>query len=224
MDENDQSNDLHARIKARLAAKKLTPNAASVQAGLDKSYLRKMFERPGSHPNAASAKKLAPVLGMTIEELIGGEAGEAAPTPELVRHPDSLPPIPVRGTVAGSHESGAFQFDGSDIEYVGRYPALANRPKVYALYVEGDSMGPEHKAGAIRFVDPGVSPRIGDTVVVTIMDPERGLYAVLGHLVRRGDVIVIGKLNPLREIEFPKQLVHSIHHVLTDNELAGAAG
>lgn len=218
--------DVHDRIQKRLAKLNLTANAASVKAGLDKSYLRKLFERPGSRPNAASARKLGAVLKMSLEELAGPTDQNGAETPspiELLRPRDALPPVPVRGTVAGSHESGAFQFDGSDIEYVERYPALASRRKVYALYVEGDSMIPEHKPGAIRFVDPSVSPRIGDTVVITVMDPDRGLYAVLGHLLRRGDSVVIGKLNPPLNITIPRLLVHSIHPVLTDNELAGTA-
>lgn len=225
MNSEVEIDEVHERMRQQLDAVGLTPNAASVAAGLDKSYLRKLFERPGSRPNASSSRKLSPILRMSIEELAGGNLPGDLRTHRPINEPnvsrDSLPPIPVRGTVAGSHESGAFQFDGSDIEYIDRYPALADRPKVYALYVEGDSMAPEHKPGAIRFVDPSVLPRVGDTVVVTVMDPDRGLFAVLGHLVRRGDAVVIGKLNPPQEIEYPKLLIHTIHHVMTDNELAG---
>ncbi|WP_421925518.1 XRE family transcriptional regulator [Neoaquamicrobium sediminum] len=213
---------MHERIRRRLEELGVTAYAVSIAAGKDKSYLRKMLGRPGMRPGADTLAALARALKMPVADLLVDEASEHVPaSPEPVRVPDRLEAVPVRGTVAGSHESGAFQFDGSDVDYVERFPALANRPKVYGLYVEGDSMSPEHKHGAIRFVDPTIQPKVGDTVVVTVLDPDRGLYAILGHLVRRAEMVTIGKLNPPRDIEIPRSLIHSIHKVLTDNELAG---
>lgn len=222
MDSKPETDPVHELLRKRIDALGLNPSSASRKAGLDKTYLRKLFERPGSRPGLAAAKQLSDVLGIAVSDLT--DEGVTDPLPnstEQVRISDALPPVPVRGTVAGSHELGAFQFDGADVDYVERYPALAKRPRVYALYVEGDSMAPEHKPGAIRFVDPGQRVEIGDTVVVTVMDPDRGLYAVLGNLAARNERVVLNKLNPERQIKISRLLVRSMHHVLTDNELAG---
>jgi SOS-response transcriptional repressor LexA len=222
METTPATDAVHERLRKRIEALGLNPSSASRKAGLDKTYLRKLFERPGSRPGLAAAKQLSDVLGIAVADLTDDVAQDVVPAQsEPVRISDALPPVPVRGTVAGSHDLGAFQFDGSDVDYVDRYPSLAKRPRVYALYVEGDSMYPEHKPGAIRFVDPVERVSIGDTVVVTVMDPNRGLYAVLGNLAARGDEVVLNKLNPERQVRFSRLMVRSVHHVLTDNELAG---
>jgi hypothetical protein len=227
MPEQADIDPVHQRIVDRIEELGLTAHAVSLAADLDKSYLRKLLKTPGSRPGVEAFEAIASVLKTTVSALMGRDhdvPAEVPIKPDYIRLSDSLPPVPIRGTVAGSHESGAFQFDGSDVDTIERYPALVNRPRVYALYVEGDSMVPEHKPGAIRFVDPAATVRQGDTVVVTVRDIDRGLFAVLGNLVRRGDQVVLGKLNPPREISFDRLQVHSIHHVLTDNELAGLSG
>ncbi len=44
---------------------------------------------------------------------------------------------------------------------------------------------------------------------------------MIGHLISRGEEIVIGKLNPKKEVRIPRLLVKRIHKVLSQNELFG---
>ena len=126
------------------------------------------------------------------------------------------------GTAAGSL-SGAFQFEGGIVDYVVRPPALANAKGIYALYIEGPSMIPEHRPGDLRFAHPHRHPHIGDTVVITAKYSENGPYEnFIKNLVRRsGDRLIVEQLNPPTQIEFDMKFVASVHKILTMNELFG---
>lgn len=138
------------------------------------------------------------------------------------RTSDELEAIPVRGAAAGSHEKGAFQFTGEDTDYIERPRALAGQRKVFAVYVVEDSMQPEHPHGALRIATPDRPAKPGDTVIIEAQDdPDAGEWAMIGHLVSRGDIIRIGKLNPERVIEVPSAFVKKIYKVLDLNELFG---
>ncbi len=205
----------------------MTPDGASAAAGLDRSYMRKLFEKPGVSPRAETLGAIARVLGVTVAELIG----EAPPASTDVRAAPILPPlastmpndVPVMGTVAASHARGSFQFEGGVIEYVRRPPALTGARNVYAIYVEGTSMEPEHRPGDLRFVHPDRPPRIGDTVVVqTRTGDHEPPAAVLGHYLRKTPTsVVIGKLNPTATVELKRDFVVSVHRVMTLNDLFG---
>ncbi len=127
------------------------------------------------------------------------------------------------GTAAGSHLSGAFQLGDNVIDWARRPPAMNGARDLYALYVEGSSMEPEHRPGDLRFVHPGRPPRLGDSVIVQIRYAEHDpIQAMIGHLVRRtGDKVVIGKLNPEATVELKRGHVLAVHKVLTMNELFG---
>lgn len=74
--------------------------------------------------------------------------------------------LPVLGTAAGS-VSGSFQLlDKKPVGFVKRPPGIAPHSDVYAVYITGDSMSPEHRNRDLRFTDPGAEARIGDSVIV----------------------------------------------------------
>ena len=232
-----RNRDLRARIRERLQVLGLSEEAASRAAGLDKTYLRKLFDRPDSSPRLDSLEKMAGVLGVTGEWLLHGRGEPPAPAAtdkpaakELRPVDLALPPatampldLPVMGTAAGSHARGAFQFEGGVIDYVRRPPALAGSKSAYALYIEGTSMEPEHRQGDLRFVHPDRPPRIGDSVVVQSRHNDLdGIEATIGHLVgRTATVVKIGKLNPTATVEIPRVFVVAVHKVLTVNDLFG---
>lgn len=94
---------------------------------------------------------------------------------------------------------------------------------LYAVYVEGTSMVPEHNPGDLRFVHPDRPPKVGDSVVLEIQyngnDSKEGM---IGRLLKRTEKsIFIGKLNPEATVELKRETVVSIHKVLTINELFG---
>lgn len=134
--------------------------------------------------------------------------------------------VPVLGTAMGANGEGAFELNqtGGVVDMVLRGPGIANSRKVFAIYVEGDSMLPRHRPGELRYCDPGRPPRSGDDVVVVLAakDPGRAPQAFLKELVRRGATeIVLRQFNPDRELRFPLDQVQQVIRVLTMNEVMG---
>lgn len=219
MSDSPENNPLHDRIRDRLDALGLTPEQASRAAGLDKTYLRKLFDRPSASPRTENMGALARALQTSVAELIG----DATATP--ARPKLAVPPmpndVPVMGTAAGSF-LGSFQIEAGPVDYVRRPPALANAQDVYALFIEGASMEPEHRPGDLRFVSARRPARIGDSVIVQTRNHDKDrIEAMIGHLVKRGEDVVIAKLNPPSTVKIKGATVVAVHKVLTMNELFG---
>ncbi|MGW6779417.1 XRE family transcriptional regulator [Brucella pseudogrignonensis] len=227
--------NIQKRIRERLEALDLTPEQASRKAGLDKTYLRKLFERPSASPRGNTLEALAKALEVEISHLISTDDSIVEKVSNDVTHNDVKsanvnPPsrqvmpndVPVLGTAAGSME-GAFQLVDGVIDYVRRPPALMNSRDIYSIFVEGSSMYPEHKHGDLRFINPHKPARVGDSIVIQIKNDGRLTYdAMIGHLVRRtATQLVIGKLNPEMTLTYSLEDIVSVHKVLDMNELFG---
>lgn len=228
-------NTIQQRIRERLEALDLTPEQASRKAGLDKTYLRKLFERPSASPRGNTLEALAKALDVDIAQLIStGDSVVEKVSSDLtnndVKTANVNPPsrqvmpndVPVLGTAAGSME-GAFQLVDGVIDYVRRPPALMNSRDIYSIFVEGSSMYPEHKHGDLRFINPHKPARVGDSIVIQIKNNGRLTYdAMIGHLVKRtATQLVIGKLNPEMSLTYSLDDIVSVHKVLDMNELFG---
>lgn len=244
------TNALHERIRQRLDILQLSEEAASLRMGADRSYLRKLFDRPDSSPRGATLTRLAQALDTTEAWLLTGKGDDEIPpgamgfvthlafepemtVPQASKAPKAAPPLPARqampldvpvmGTAAGSHLRGAFQFEGGIIDYVRRPPGLMNAKDIYALFVEGTSMEPQFFAGDLIYVHPHRPAKAGDIVVITCKNGEhQSEEATLGIYRRKTEkAVVIAKHNPKAEIELNRGLVTAIHRVLTTNELFG---
>jgi len=159
-----------------------------------------------------------------LANAFGCMPAELLPKPANASPFDMLPEnLPVLGTAAGSF-SGAFLLDDKNpIGHVRRPPGLADNSNVYAIYVIGDSMCPEHRNGELRFVDPDRPPRIGDSVIVQTENfPGDSVQSFIKHLKAKGpEGLLLGQLNPAGEIKIANQVVRSIHRILSLNELFG---
>jgi len=232
---SDEQSPLVRRIHERLEALETNATAVSLSASDNKDLLRDILNGRTKNPRTDTIRKIAEALGTTVEWLMEGD-GEPAPVP-LAGRPTSnlrmagvkLPAlaglardVPVMGTAAGSL-AGAFQFEGGVVDYVARPPALVGAKNAYSMYVDGNSMAPEHNSGDLRFVHPDRKVHIGDSVVVTAKYSEHGPYeSFIKRLVRRtGDRIIVEQLNPPATIEFDLRFVASVHKVLTMNDLFG---
>jgi phage repressor protein C with HTH and peptisase S24 domain len=134
-----------------------------------------------------------------------------------------LPDVEVLGTVLGSREDEFLILD-EPIEYVRRMPGIMGKAKVYALYVQGDSMSPWQESGDLIYVDPNVPPRIGDYVVVQLKKVKEGdgRQAFVKRLIGRSpSKLKLAQYQPAKEIEFPTDRVASVHRVLSTKELSG---
>lgn len=130
--------------------------------------------------------------------------------------------VPVFGT-AQCGDDGAFLLNtGDPIDWVRRAPGIQHKRDVYAIYVEGDSMLPAYRPGALVYVDPNRKPHNGCDVIVQV--PARkdgdGPMCYLKRLVRRtGSAVIVQQFNPEKEISLP--LAAILHRVLTLEELLG---
>lgn len=223
--------DVLKRIEARLNAVGLSASAAGKKAGAPdaiRDLRRAVNGKDGRRQGISltSLQKLAPVLDTTVAWLLNGEGAEhvdARPSVDEKSLGYTDDDIPVLGTVAGALGEGAFQISTDPIEYVTRPPALKNARNVYAVYVENESMSPEHKPGDLRLVHPGRIPKSGDTVVVQVKNgPNQPTQAYIKTFIKRsGDYIVCSQLSPLATIRFKLSTVIALHKVLTQNELFG---
>lgn len=231
---------LHAKLKARLEELNMSPEEASRKAGLDKTYLRKLFERPSSRPRLDTLEKLARSLFIDARELLNADfvvtrpdgatvlgevkGGDVTPAGVELPHLNAMATdLPVLGTAAGSAR-GAFQLETANVvDYVRRPPALTRARNAYALFVQGESMIPEHNPGDLRFVNPDRPARIGDSVVVQAKAGEHeNIEATIGHYLKMApNEIIIGKLNPKQQISIARDTVIAVHKVLTMNDLFG---
>lgn len=142
-----------------------------------------------------------------------------SPVKDVVTQPQD---VPVFGTVLGGKE-GDFAILDETIEYVRRWPGIMTKTKVYALYVQGDSMADWAQSGDLIFVDPNQPPRVGDYVVIQMKPgPEGGTRAYVKRLLARTPTkLKVLQLNPRREIEFNADHVGKVHKVLSTKDLAG---
>ncbi|WP_339760770.1 helix-turn-helix domain-containing protein [uncultured Hoeflea sp.] len=219
---------LSDRIKQRLSALGMTMREASIKATGSAETIRAIVNGKSQNPRVDTLAKIAEVLGTSPEWLTG--RGDASEPSQLSPAPVAMPPrismpadVPVLGTAAGSLLGGAFQIEGGVIDYVRRPPALSGARDIYALYVEGTSMEPLYRPGGLVFVHPHKPPRIGDSVIVQIRNGEHdSVQASIGYLRGRTALhVVLGKLNPVAEINLNRDTVVAIHRVLDMNELFG---
>lgn len=219
------------RIRSLIETSGKAAKAISREAGLDKETLRKLLSNPEQKPSAKTLSGLASVFGVSEQWLLkGDEDSQPPPVRQEAENLPSLPArqsmpldVPVMGTAAGSLARGAFQLEGSVIDYVRRPPALTGARDIYALFVEGSSMEPQYFPGDLIYINPHRPPRVGDVVVVQCRNGEYNPdEASLGIYRKRTEkVLVIGKRNPAAEVEFNRDHVKAVHRVLTTNELFG---
>jgi SOS-response transcriptional repressor LexA len=225
------ANDLNDRLKQVIEKQGLSLDAASRQAGMERSYFSKLFDGAIGHPRVDTVRKIAQAFGVSAEWLMNG--GDLPPPVDVRNYgPGSTPPVPrrdempndvpVMGTAAGNHLRGAFKLGSDPVDWVRRPPALTRNKDAYALYVEGTSMEPQYFSGDLIFVNPNRPARIGDIVVVQVADSEDGVEGTLGIYKKRTETaVVIGKRNPVADVEIKRNGRMEIHKVLSNNELYG---
>lgn len=130
--------------------------------------------------------------------------------------------IPLLGTAAGAG-IGAWRAETEPLDRLTCPPGLVGIADAYAILVKGNSMSPEHKDGALRFVNPVKRPVAGDTVIVQQqIIPDGPIEAFIKRFLRETESeIVTEQLEPFGLVRFPKRTVKAVHKVPTLNELFG---
>jgi phage repressor protein C with HTH and peptisase S24 domain len=154
----------------------LTPSGLALRAGLDKTSFNKSKRFKGGRERWPSTESLAKVLectGASVDDLLGL-------IPNTARNDDVLPrydrkEIPLLGFAqagsGGYFDDGGFPA-GQGWDVISFPASPADRPGVYALEVQGESMMPLYRDGDIIIVEPGAKIRRGDRVVLKSREGE----------------------------------------------------
>lgn len=160
----------------------LTASGLARRAGLDPTAFNKS-KRSGADgrqrwPSTESLSKVLDATGSTLDDFMSLVRDER-PSTESSLPEGAFPPqtgsIPLLGFAQAG--SGGFFDDGGFPAGQGwdvvDFPAQpSERPGVYALEVQGDSMMPLYRDGDILIVEPGGQIRRGDRVVVRSREGE----------------------------------------------------
>jgi len=138
--------------------------------------------------------------------------------------------VPVYGTALGSDE----MIQGEAIEqttlnraetvtYFRRPPILDRRADVYGLFVQGASMSPRFEPGEAVFVEGKRPPRIGDDVVVYLVDgddKDLPTSVLIKRLVRRTSAFIeLRQFNPDLTFTLDVARIFQVHRVIPFGEL-----
>jgi SOS-response transcriptional repressor LexA len=115
-------------------------------------------------PYPTHLHKLAGALGIPYENVLSKAGYDVGRTRSMERMPVIMVPI-VPWTAAASPEEGQVL----DWTYTLPRPRAAS-PEIFAVVVEGSCMEPEIKSGDVAIVNPDLSSRSGDVVLVRVGD------------------------------------------------------
>ncbi|EME71410.1 C repressor protein [Paramagnetospirillum caucaseum] len=145
-----------------------------------------------------------------------GFVARAIPIPTQAQMPRTLP---VYGLAQGG-DDGAFEMNGSVLDYVEMPPALAGTKNPYGVYVSGESMSPRYEPGWLLHVHPHKPARPGDNVVVQIRarDEHSPPLAYVKVLVsdhhKSGGKLIVRQFNPDKKLVWEGQEVVSVHKIV----------
>lgn len=184
----------------------------------------------GGHPDSS---RLGPNIVDDAQSSLSEFAGRRDDLPNEIQLPEKQPhfppfqempkDIPVRGLGFGG-EKGDFTFNGEEVDYVRRPPALAQQRGVFGLYIANDSMIPRYKPGELILASSGKRPRVGDCVVVE-MKPTADEMAGVGYVkefVRQtATQTVVHQFNPPKDLIFDNREIKHVYKVLDYEDLIG---
>lgn len=152
-----------AALKALRLEKGYTLDELAALAGTSKQVLSR-YENDQRAPKVSAASKLASVLGVSLDALIGSTTAPALPTNLIPASALTRKSIPLIGNVAAGEP--IFAEESYDT-----YLDIDSDCRVdYALRVKGDSMYPTYQDGDVIYIrqQPDVSP--GQVAVVLVDD------------------------------------------------------
>ena len=173
--------------------------------------------------------RVAAALGVEPKVLLGDATipVNAKPLPAPPPRAEMPRDVPVYGTAMGANGDGAFLLNQTAgvVGRVRRGPGIAENQKVFAIYVEGDSMAPRFDPGELVYLDPTRPCRAGDDIVFIVEPDQAGdaPRAFLKRLVRRtADRLICEQFNPAKQVEFPMARVRQpLFRVLRLHEVMG---
>lgn len=125
---------------------------------------------------------------------------------------------------SGSAVEQTYLNTGDVVQYISRPAAVANRPDVYGVYIQGSSMSPRYQEGELAVVETRTPPRVGDDVVVYLCngldDAEEVSACLIKRLVRRsGSYIELEQFQPHTTFKIESDTIKRVHRVIPWAEL-----
>lgn len=208
-----------------------------------KTKVVKEIERKGSIPREPRLRKIAELLGVSLDYLMGRTADPEPVRSEVTLRDPAIawrgqrpegPGIPLMGTgdcadIELTSEDGELvsiersSFDDDyPVRMIARPPALLGARDLYAIYFHGESMIPRFEPGEVGIVDPARPVRSGDYVLVQLNNGEED--SVCTVLVKRlvhfnAKRVVLEQFNPAVRFTVPRTRITRIHRILPQTDL-----
>lgn len=231
------------RIDERLDAMGISARELSMRTN-GKPDLVRDLRRRGHAPSADNLAKMATVLGVSVDWLVG-KSNATAPVKSEVGVSNKLtgwngspkrdePGIPLVGTgdcadLELETETGEIvdiersSFDPDHtVQIITRPPALLGAKDLYAIYFRGESMMPRFEPGEVAIVDPTRPPRPGDYVLVQLNNGEED--DVISVLVKRlvsanSREVSLHQFNPDITFKVPRKRIARLHRIMPQTDL-----
>ena len=213
----------------------ISASALARRAGLTPSTLTRPLHQPVKHRlSSPTIEKLK----LALPDFPEWAAAKVEPNAVLAPRMEGASAermkrdVPIYGTALGADEvvdgEAIEQTELNRAEVIGyrRRPVLLDgRADIYALYVQGDSMSPRHRDGAVLFVEERRRPSVGDDAVVYLRMPdehdgERPSAVLVKTVVRKSaSFIELEQYTPPLTFRIPMERVARMDRVLTLDEL-----
>lgn len=185
--------------------------------------------------NALVGRGNPPITAEEIADLsrvtIVGNATPAAPM-EGASAQRMVRDVPVYGTALGAeaiYDGEAIEQTmlntGEVVQYAKRPTILNGRTDVYALYVQGQSMYPRYRDGAMIFVEQKRQPHIGDDCVLYLHQPDdsdgsRPSCVLVKTLARKSaSYVELEQYQPTLTFRIDRERIGEMHRVIPWEEL-----
>ena len=203
------------RIKEFRLVRGLSQNDLAQRTGTSNQMIS-MLERGKRNLTLQWMARIARALECSMSDLFDTSPNEVSPSEGSLN-------IPVYGTTVGGSPGTFLLLKEAPIRFIKRPPGIPAGSDVYAFYVIGDNMSPEHRNGDLRFADPQAPIRAGESVLIQMEnDPSNGIPSYIRHIKLMDDEsYLLEQFNPFRDQRVMAESVISAHPLLNLNKLFG---
>lgn len=184
---------IHKTIREGRARLKMTEEQFAQACGVTRAAVQQWEREGGTAPNRKKQPTVAKVLGLTVAQLMSGEANTEA-------GPEIRGAVPLLSEVqAGSYKMHVDNFHPGDGGSELVTTSVPVQRYTFALRVTGDSMEPEFPAGVFIIVEPELEANPGDYIIAKNADGE----TTFKQLVRDSGELYLKPLNarwPIRPL------------------------
>lgn len=157
---------VHTLIRKGRERLRLTEEAFGDLCGVTRGTVQQWEKEGGTAPNRKRQPVVAQVLGLTVSQLMSGDA-------DTTEGPKIGGIVPILSSVqAGEFKEHVDNFHPGDGGQEGIATAVPVNRHTFALRVHGDSMEPDFTEGMVLIIEPDMDPNPNDFVIAKNSDGE----------------------------------------------------